>query len=304
MFTDIKQLLKKAQRGRYAVGHFNINNLEIMQGVVAAAEKLHSPVILATTEGAIRYAGLDYLYALAETAARKSRIPIALHLDHGRDLGIIKKAIRQGYSSVMIDGSHEKFEQNVRITKKAVQMAHRRGIAVEAELGTIGGAEESVRSRTILYTNPAKAKEFVERTGCDVLAVAIGTSHGAYKFTGTAKLRFDLLQEIRKQVQIPLVLHGASAVSQDIVHIAEKYGAQLKGVQGVPELQLKSAIRQGICKVNTDTDLRIAFDAGVRKALAERPADFDPRQVLGEARNLIQKVVEQRIKLLGSAGKA
>ncbi len=247
---------------------------------------------------------MEYLYALAKTASEQVNIPIALHLDHGKDLNIIQKAIQLGYSSVMIDASHENFEKNIALTKKAVQMAHKKGILVEAELGTIGGVEDTVKSRNILYTDPAKAQEFVHRTRCDFLAIAIGTSHGAFKFTGKAHLRMDILHEVKRKVKIPLVLHGASCVPLSAVKEAEKYGAHLKGVQGVPDAQIKEAIKNGICKINTDTDLRIAFDAGVRKTILNDPSDFDPRHILRPARDYIQKVAEQRIKLFGSVGKA
>ena len=303
MFADTKKLLLKAQQGKYAVAHFNINNMEMVQGVVAAANKLKAPIILATSEGALKYAGMDYLYALVKTAAERSDVPIALHLDHGKDMKIIKQAIRKGYSSVMVDASHEDFEKNIRLTRQVVALAHRKGIAVEAELGTIGGAEDLVSSRNIIYTDPEKAQEFVERTGCDFLAVAIGTSHGAYKFAGKAALRQDILQKIKSKVKVPLVLHGASGVPQILVKSAEKYGADLSGVKGVPDAQIKNAIKSGITKINTDTDLRIAFDAAVRKALHAQPKDFDPRHILAPARDLIQEVAEQRIKLFGSAGK-
>ncbi len=303
MFADTKKLLMKAQKGKYAVAHFNINNMEIVQGVVAAANKLKAPIILATSEGALKYAGMDYLYAIAKTAAGKSNVPIALHLDHGKDMDVIKQAIQKGYSSVMIDASHEDFEKNIRLTKQVVALANKKGIAVEAELGTIGGAEDLVSSRNIIYTDPAKAKEFVERTGCDILAVAIGTSHGAYKFNGKASLRQDILQKLRQQVKVPLVLHGASGVPLSLVKMAEKYGADLSGVKGVPDAQIKAAIKNGITKINTDTDIRIAFDAAVRKALHAQPKDFDPRHILAPARDLIQEVAEQRIKSFGSAGK-
>lgn len=298
-----KKILEKAQKGKYAAPHFNINNLEILQGVVQAAVKLKSPLILATSEGAISYAGMEYLYCLVRTAASLSKIPIALHLDHGRDLGIIKKAITIGYSSVMIDGSHLPFAENVKVTRMVVGWAHAQGVSVEAELGTIGGAEDTVRSKKILYTDPDLAGEFVGKTGCDFLAVAIGTSHGAYKFSGTPRLHLDLLKEIRRKVKIPLVLHGASGVSATLVKEAEKYGAQLDGVSGVPGVQIKKAIALGICKINTDTDLRLAFDAAVRKVVMLQPKDFDPRHILGPAREAIQKVAEERIKLLGSGGK-
>lgn len=304
MFTSTKTILHKAQQGKYAVGHFNFNNMEMVQAVVRAAVKLKSPVILATSEGAIAYAGMEYLYALAKTAAETNKIPIALHLDHGRNMKIIEKAIKIGYSSVMIDASHENFEKNIQISKKVVQMAHKKGVSVEAELGTIGGVEDTVKSKNILYTDPAKAQEFVERTGCDFLAIAIGTSHGAYKFSGKAHLRMDILQEVRKRVKVPLVLHGASCVPLSAVKEAQKYGANLKGVQGVPDAQIKLAVKNGICKFNTDTDLRIAFDAGVRKTIVNNPKDFDPRHILAPAREYMQKVVEHRIRLFGSGEKA
>ncbi|HLD71956.1 MAG TPA: class II fructose-1,6-bisphosphate aldolase [Candidatus Nanoarchaeia archaeon] len=303
MLANTKTILEKARRGGYAVGHFNINNLEMVQGIVQAAENLRSPVILATSEGAIEYAGMNFLFCLVFTASELSRVPIALHLDHGKNLKIIKRAIDLGYSSVMFDGSHLPFEENVRLTKQVVQLAHCRKVSVEAELGTIGGKEDLVHSRGIVYTDPNKAKEFVERTGCDFLAVAIGTSHGAYKFKGSAKLKIDTLKMIKDKVKIPLVLHGASGVPSAMVKMAEKYGAKLEGVKGVPDSEIKRAVKNGICKINTDTDLRIAFDAGVRKAIKENPQDFDPRHILGEARDLIRKVVEQRIKQFGSAGK-
>jgi len=304
MLAHTLHLLKQAQKGHYAVGHFNINDLEMTQAIVQAGVKLKSPLILATSEGAVEYAGIKYLYDMVTTAAEENKIPIALHLDHGKNMDIITKAIKLGYSSVMIDASHEKFEKNVKLTKKVVQIAHRKGISVEAELGTIGGAEDKVKSRNILYTDPYLAKEFVRRTGCDFLAVAIGTSHGAYKFSGKAKLRLDLLREIRAQVKVPLVLHGASGVSEKLVHLAEKYGATLEKMQGVPDAQVKQAVTLGICKVNTDTDLRLAFDAGVRKFVQQNKKDIDPRHILSEAKVMIQKVVEERIRLLGSKGKA
>jgi len=303
MFADTKKLLLKAQKGKYAVAHFNINNMEMVQGIVAAAQKLKAPVILATSEGALNYAGMEYLYALAKTASQQANVPIALHLDHGKSLETIKKAIQIGYSSVMIDASHEDFEKNIRLTKQVVSLAHKKGVSVEAELGTIGGAEDLVSSRNIIYTDPAKAKEFVQRTGCDFLAVAIGTSHGAYKFSGKASLHQETLHKIRQQVKIPLVLHGASGVPQNLVTMAEKYGANLAGVKGVPNSQIKAAIHNGITKINTDTDIRIAFDAAIRKALHAQPKDFDPRHILAPARDLIQQVAEQRIRLFGSAGK-
>lgn len=304
MLADTKKILEKARKNNYAVGHFNINNMEIMQGIVQAANNLNAPVIVATSEGAIEYAGINFLYDLAKTASELSKVPVALHLDHGKNLKIIKQAIQLGYSSVMIDASHEQFEKNIRLTKRIVQLAHRKNISVEAELGTIGGVEDSVKAKNIIYTDPEKAREFVERTGCDFLAVAIGTSHGAYKFKGKADLNIGLLKEIKNRVKVPLVLHGASGVPKNIVRQAEKYGAKLTGVKGVPDAQIQAAIKNGINKINTDTDLRIAFDAAVRKALHDQPKDFDPRHMLGPARELIMKVAEHRMKVFGSKGKA
>ncbi|MEM4247216.1 MAG: class II fructose-1,6-bisphosphate aldolase [Candidatus Woesearchaeota archaeon] len=304
MLATLKQVLTKAQKGKYAVGAFNINNLEIMQAITNAASKLKSPVILQTSEGAIDYAGINYLKCLVSQAAQDHKIPIVLHLDHGRNMEIIKKAIKTGYTSIMYDGSHLPFEKNISNTKKVVSMAHARGISVEGELGTIGGAEEKIVARKIIYTDPNAAKEFVEKTGIDALAVAIGTSHGAYKFAGAAKLDINRLMQIRQIVRVPLVLHGASGVPEWLVRTAEHYGAKLGKPEGVPDEQIKEAIKNGICKINTDTDLRLAFDAGVREFLASKPEDFDPRHILGRARELMQEVVEHRIKLFGSAGKA
>jgi fructose-bisphosphate aldolase, class II len=307
MLAKTKTILEKARKGRYAVGHFNINNMEIVQAIVNAAEKLKSPVILSTSEGAIKYAGLEYLYnisLIAAKLAKKSKVPVALHLDHGRDMKVIRDCIKIGYSSVMIDASHKDFETNVKLTKKVVQLAHKKGISVEAELGTIGGVEDNVSAKQIIYTDPENAKEFVRRTGCDFLAVAIGTSHGAYKFSGNAKLQHNILAKIKRKVKIPLVLHGASGVPKKYVNLAEKYGAKFGNMKGVPNQQLSKAIKGGICKVNTDTDIRIAFDAGIRTVIKQKPKEFDPRHILGSARDLMQKVVEERIMLLGSANKA
>ncbi len=304
MLATLKQVLTKAQKGKYAVGAFNTNNLETTQAIVNAASKLKSPVILQTSEGAIKYAGMKYISCLVSQAAQDNKIPIVFHLDHGRDPEIIKEAIKTGYTSIMIDASHLPFEKNIALTKKVAAMAHAKGISVEGELGTIGGAEEKIIARKIKYTEPESAKEFADKTGVDALAVAIGTSHGAYKFAGAARIDIARLKEIRQKVKIPLVLHGASGVPDWIVAAAEHYGARLGKPEGVPDNQVREAIRNGICKINTDTDLRLAFDAGVREFLATMPGDFDPRHILGRARELMQEVVEHRIKLFGSAGKA
>ncbi len=303
MFANTLQLLRKAQKGKYAIGHFNINNMEIAQAVVQGALKQRAPVILATSQGALKYAGLDYLFEIAQVAS-SAKVPVAFHLDHGTDLDIIRKCIKKGYSSVMFDGSHLPYKKNLQITKKIAQLAHRHGISVEAELGTIGGAEDEIKARKIIYTNKDQAKEFVKATGCDALAVAIGTSHGAYKFAGKAALRFDILEEIRKEVKVPLVLHGGSQVPRSFVQMAQKYGAKLHGMRGIAPSQLKRAIKLGITKINSDTDIRIAFDAGVRKVISSQPKEFDPRHILKSARKTMQQVVEHHITLFGSSGKA
>jgi len=304
MLATLKQVLAKAQKGGYAVGAFNVNNLEILQAITRAAAKMKSPVILQTSEGSIAYAGMNYLRCMAMQAAQEHKIPIVLHLDHGRDLSVIKQAIANGYTSVMVDGSHLPFAQNVELTKKVVRWAHAKRVSVEGELGTIGGAEDTVSSKKIQLTDPGAAQDFVEQTGIDALAIAIGTSHGAYKFAGMPMLDIRRLQAIQKQVSVPLVLHGASEVPQWLVNTAERYGARIGRAEGVPDGQITEAIKNGICKINTDTDLRLAFDAGVREVIATSPEDFDPRHILGRARELMQEVVEHRIALFGSGGKA
>lgn len=304
MLVTLKKILQKAHKEGYAVGAFNINNMEICQAVISGAAAQKSPVILQTSEGALAYAGPKYLKALAYVAAEVGTVPVALHLDHGRDLAIIRDCIRLGWTGIMYDGSHLPFEENVKNTKKVVGWAHKKGISVEGELGTIGGAEEKIVSRKIIYTDPQAAKEFVQKTGVDALAVAIGTSHGAYKFEGAGRLDIHLLKTLKEKLNIPLVLHGASGVPASLVTMAARYGAQLGKPEGVPDDQIAIAVKSGINKVNTDTDLRLAFDAAVRKFIAEKPEDFDPRHILFPARELIQQVVEHRIKLFGSDGKA
>jgi len=269
-----------------------------------AARAKKSPVIIQTSESAIRYAGIQYLKAMVDIAAQESKIPIALHLDHGKDLKTIRECIKLGWTSVMIDASNKPFAENIKHTKKVVALAKKKDVSVEAELGTIGGTEDNIKSRTIKYTDPEKAKEFVKRTGIDALAVAIGTSHGAYKFNGASRIDLLLLKDIAQSVKIPLVLHGASGVPAWLITRAARYGAQLGHPQGVPDDQIKQAIKRGITKINTDTDLRLAFDAAVRKHLAQHPEDIDPRHMLGPARDLIQHVVEHRIDVFGSKGKA
>lgn len=303
MLTTGKYILNRASKGRYGVGAFNINNLEFLQAVISASERLKSPVIIAASEGAIKYAGFDYIKAMAYTAARTVKVPVALHLDHGMDMKVIEKCIKQGFTSVMIDASHFRFEKNIRVTRKVVKMAHRKGVSVEAELGTIGGKEEKVSARKILYTEPDKAVEYVKRTGIDSLAVAIGTSHGAYKFAGKARLNFKILKEIKKKLKMPLVLHGASGLPAIVTGKARKYGVRIGKAHGVPDSQIKKAVKLGINKINTDTDLRLAFTGSVREVFRRNPSEFDPRKYLGPARDFVQQVVEHRIKVFGSRGK-
>ena len=302
MLISGKRLLDKAQKGNYAVGAFNIVNMEVLEAVVIAAQKEKSPVIVQTSEGAISYAGLSYLYALGKEASKHCKM--ALHLDHGRDLGVVKNCIKIGYSSVMYDGSHLKFKDNIRITKKVVGWAHKKGVSVEAELGTIGGAEDKIKSRSIVLTEVEDAKEFVDRTGCDSLAIAIGTSHGAYKFAGKSKLDIKRLKEIDKVIKIPLVLHGASSVPAKLVSKAAKFGAKLGNPHGVAASELKKAVKNGINKINTDTDLRLSFDADVREVIKNKPEVFDIRKILGPTREGMTNLVRAKMRLFGSRGKA
>ena len=304
MLATGRQVLHKANLGHYAVGAFNINNLEFLQAVMNAAQRMKSPVIISTSEGAINYAGVDYLEAMVYTASELVKVPVVLHLDHGKDLNIIKRCIQGGYTSVMIDASHYDLEKNIAITRKVVNMAHDKGVSVEAELGTIGGVEESVKSRNIIYTDPDAAVEFVRKTKINSLAVAIGTSHGAYKFAGKAKLNLDILKEIKQRLGMPLVLHGASGVPKSLVEKAKKCGVRIGPAEGVPDDQIMKAVKLGINKINTDTDLRLSFTASLRETLKKHPEEFDPRHYLGPARDYVQKIVEHRMQVFGSRGKA
>jgi fructose-bisphosphate aldolase class II len=295
-----KELLLAARRGGYAVGAFNIQNLESLLAVVEAAVEERSPVIVAVTPGAIKYAGLNHLAGLVKAAAESAPVPMALHLDHGEDIETVRKCLEAGFTSVMIDGSHLPFEENVALTRKVVELAHLRGVSVEGELGKLAGVEE----REAVLTDPDEAKEFVERTGVDALAVSIGTSHGAYKFKGEPRLDFERLRVIREKVDVPLVLHGASSVPQWIIEKATKYGAELTGAKGIPEDHIKRAIELGITKINIDTDMRLAFTATVREVLANQPKEFDPRKILGPAKEAMKEVVKAKMRLFGSSGKA
>jgi fructose-bisphosphate aldolase class II len=305
MLLTNKEILASAMAGKYAVGAFNIHNLESLQAVVAAAQEESSPLIVAVTPSAIKYAGLDYLAEAVKTAAENVALPMSLHLDHGKDIEIIAKCMDAGFTSVMIDGSHLDFEENIELTRKVVELAHPRGVSVEAELGRLAGVEEvSVEEKEAILTDPEAAREFVDRTEVDALAVAIGTSHGAYKFKGKPKLDFKRLIEIREKVDVPLVLHGASGVPAEIIEKATKYGAQLAGAKGMPDESIRQAIKLGIVKINIDTDLRLAFTATIREVLATAPAQFDPRKILGPAREAMKEVVKGKMRLFGSSNKA
>jgi len=294
-----KEMFKLAYEGKFAVGAFNVNNMEIVQGIIAAAKEENAPVILQASAGARKYANSIYLKKLVEAAIEESELPIALHLDHGDSFEVCKQCIDDGFSSVMIDGSHLPFEENVALVKKVVDYAHERGVVVEAELGKLAGVEDAVNVSVedATYTDPAQAVEFVERTGVDSLAIAIGTSHGAYKFKGDAKLDFARLEKITNLLpNFPLVLHGASSVPQEYVEMCNEFGGNIPGAKGVPEEMLREAAKYGVCKINVDTDLRLALTSAVRKVLAENPAEFDPRKYLAPGRAAIQKIVQHKIK--------
>lgn len=300
------EMFKKAYEGGYAIGAFNVNNMEIVQGITRAAKKLNAPVILQCSAGARKYASHDYLVAMVKAAAEETGLPIALHLDHGPDFETCKACIDGGFTSVMIDGSHLPYEENIALTKQVVEYAHPRGIWVEAELGKLAGVEEHVSNADHVYTDPDQAVDFVERTGCDSLAVAIGTSHGAYKFKGEAKLDFERLEEIGKRLpNYPLVLHGASSVPQEFVEACNKFGGQVGGARGVPEDMLRKAAGMGVCKINVDTDIRLAVTASIRQYLVEHPEAFDPRAYLKPARQAVKDMVAHKIRnVMGSSGKA
>lgn len=305
MFVTNKDLLVPARRKAYAVGAFNVNNLEAVLAVYEAAVEEKSPAIIAVTPSAIKYAGLPYISRIAKTAAESAPVPMSLHLDHGEDFDTVSKCVSAGFSSVMIDGSHLKFEENIALTKRVVSLAHPKGVSVEAELGRLAGVEEkTVEEKEAILTDPDNAKEFVDLTGVDSLAVAVGTSHGAYKFKAEAKLDFDRLKVISNKVSVPLVLHGASSVPKWIIEKASKYGAQLEGAKGIPEEHIQKAIGFGIAKINIDTDLRLAFTATVREVLTNSPKEFDPRKILGPAKEAMKQVVRGKMQLFGSSGKA
>lgn len=296
------EMFKKAYEGKYAIGAFNINNMEIIQGIVNACKAKNSAVILQVSKGAMKYAGPTYLKNMVDAAVKDTGIDIALHLDHGPDLETVKEAIDAGFTSVMIDGSHYDFEKNVAVTKEVVEYAHSKGVVVEAELGILAGVEDDVSAEEHVYTEPDEAVEFVKRTGVDSLAIAIGTSHGAFKFAGEPDLKFHILEEIQKKMPgFPIVLHGASAVSQDHIAQNNEFGGAIKGAKGIPEDMLRKAASLAVCKINMDTDIRLAMTAAIRKEFANKPEAFDPRGYLGAARTEIQELVETKIEeVLGS----
>ena len=301
-----REMFAAAYAGRYAVGAFNVNNMEIVQGIMRAAAEEKSPVILQVSAGARKYAGQTYIMKLVEAALIEDpAVPVVVQLDHGPSFEMCKACIDGGFTSVMIDGSHLPYEENIALTRQVVDYAHPRGVWVEAELGKLAGVEEHVSSAEHVYTDPDQAVDFVQRTGCDSLAVAIGTSHGAYKFKGEAKLDFPRLEAISAKLPgYPLVLHGASSVPQEFVELCNKYGGQVGGARGVPEDMLRKAASMGVCKINVDTDIRLALTASIRQFLAEHPEQFDPRSYLAPAREAVKNMVAHKIRnVMGSSGK-
>ena len=294
-----KEMFAKALKNDYAIGAFNVNNMEIIQGIVAGAKAENTSLILQVSAGARKYANPTYLTKLVEAAILDTGLDIALHLDHGEDFEICKQCVDGGFTSVMIDGSKYDFEENVRLTKEVVDYAHSKGVVVEGELGKLAGVEDNIKvdARNATFTDPEEAAEFVARTGVDSLAIAIGTSHGAYKFKGDPYLDFERLKKIHELIpDTPLVLHGASTVLPEFVKACNDFGGEIPGAQGVPEHMILEATKYGICKVNIDTDLRLAMTASIRKYLAENPADFDPRKYLGPARQAIQDMVQHKVR--------
>ena len=301
-------MFKKAYDGGYAIGAFNVNNMEMVQGITEAAKEANAPVILQVSAGARKYARHAYLVKLIEAAVEETGLPIAMHLDHGDGFAICKSCIDGGFSSVMIDGSHHSLEENITVTKQVVAYAHDHGVVVEGELGRLAGVEDDVKvsGEDALYTDPDEVEEFVTRTGVDSLAIAIGTSHGAFKFKGEPKLRFDILEEIARRLPgFPIVLHGASSVPQQYVTMINQFGGTMDGAQGVPETLLRQASSMAVCKINIDSDLRLAVTAAIREHMFTHPDHFDPRQYLAPAREAVKAIVKHKIvEVLGCDGKA
>ena len=308
--VNTKEMFKKAYEGGYAIGAFNVNNMEIVQGIVEACKELNAPVILQASGGARKYAHSAYLTHMVQAAVEETGLPIALHLDHGSSFELCKDCIDSGFTSVMIDGSHLPYEENVALAKKVVEYAHPRNVTVEAELGQLAGTEDEVKvdADKASYTDPDQVQDFVTRTGVDSLAIAIGTSHGAFKFKPGQKpqLRFDILQEVMDRLPgFPIVLHGASSVMPEYVAMINEFGGKMDDAIGIPEDMLRKAASMAVCKINVDSDLRLAMTAGIRKHLAENPGHFDPRQYLGDGREAITEVVKHKIEsVLGCANRA
>ena len=306
--VNTRDMFKRAYEGGYAIGAFNVNNMEIIQGIMEGATAEKAPVILQVSAGARKYANHTYLMKLIEAAVETSGLPIAVHLDHGPDFETCKSCIDGGFTSVMVDGSHLSFEENIALTRRVVEYAHDRNITVEAELGRLAGVEDDIKvsHEDSSYTRPEDVEEFVTKTGCDSLAIAIGTSHGAFKFKGEPKLRFDILEEVGRRLPgFPIVLHGASSVIPEYVDMINQYGGHMPGAQGVPEAMLRKAATMAVCKINIDSDLRLAFTGVIRKHLGEHPDHFDPRQYLSEARSALAGMVRHKIvNVLGCNGKA
>ena len=302
------EMFKKAYEGKYAIGAFNVNNMEIIQGITEAAKEVNAPLILQVSAGARKYANHTYLMKLIEAAIAETGLPICVHLDHGDTFELCKSCIDGGFTSVMIDGSHHPFEENIKLTKQVVDYAHSKGVVVEGELGRLAGIEDAVNvsEEDAAFTDPDQVEEFVQRTGVDSLAIAIGTRHGAFKFKGEPKLRFDILEEIERRLPgFPIVLHGASSVMPEYVEMINNNGGNMPGAKGVPEDMLRKAASMAVCKINIDSDLRLAMTGTIRKYFAENPSHFDPRQYLGPARTAIKELVKHKIvNVLGCDGKA
>ncbi len=306
-----KKMLEMAQRGGYAIGAFNVNNMEITQGIISAVAQEKAPLILQISRGARKYAGIRYLKAIINVVVEENPdIPIATHLDHGDSFQTCKQFVDDGFTSVMIDASKQPFDENIKVTQQVVEYAHARGVVVEAELGQLGGIEEDVAGVSAddigkHLTDPEQAVEFIEKTGCDSLAVACGTSHGAYKFKVEPKLAFDVIENISQKLPgFPLVMHGSSSVLQEFKDLINKYGGDMPDAMGVPEDAISKAAKMAICKVNIDTDLRMALTAKIRQVFAEKPSEFDPRKYLGPGREAIRDMVRHKLQILGCAGKA
>lgn len=310
--VPMKQILDEARKKGYGVGAYNVNNMEQIQAIMAAAQKTQSPVIIQASRGALKYSNFTYLkYNMVAAVEENPTIPVSMHLDHGNSLESVKKAISLGFSSVMIDGSlmedgktPSDYDYNVKVTRSVVEYAHQYGVTVEGEIGTLGGIEDGVGSGAIHLTEPQQAKQFVNDTGLDALAIAIGTSHGAYKFKGSSNLAFDVLKEVRRLIDIPLVLHGASSVPKELIDAVNQYGGKMPGATGCPMSNLQEAIKLGVSKINVDTDGRLAITAAIRKVFALTPEKFDPRDYLGPAREALTEIIAGKMRDFGTAGHA